>query len=360
MKRQILAVEFILMAIISTLTVSVLDVASANFFIDKGIYHGEPTLPAIDIQSPSEKITYWIESDVWLDFTIRVPRTAWYSVETKEFSHGSYGNMTEVTVSIGVSQQRQISAVSKHEGVDWYFSYSVNLGRLTAGQHTVTVTATGWGYDGVIDVEQNINLGSNYSIRDQLKTKTVSSSASISFSVDATRPSTLPNVTLLSPTNTTYYYIKDCPLTKDWTHIPYVRLTYQSEDTHLSVGYRFDADPYITPAINGTSISIPLHSRSLTFYANDTFGNAATSQTAYYNIARATDSMPPKNTPSVNSTSPWRRPALSNLNSTSHQDLNLNPRTQLPSLQITMAYIAPIAVILIIGLFAYHRRNKPK
>jgi hypothetical protein len=68
-----------------------------------------------------------------------------------------------------------------------------------------------------------------------------------------------------------------------------VRLEYQSDDTHLNVGYSFDSDWHITPAANGTKLNIPILSRSLTFYANDSFGNQAPPQTVHFWITRAVE-----------------------------------------------------------------------
>jgi hypothetical protein len=182
--------------------------------------------------------------------------------------------------------------ISEHEGVLSYSVYSVNLGRLSAGQHTVVISAKGSGYYGDLKLTQDISLASNYSIVDAgAKTKLVSSSVSINFVVDEARPTTPPEVTLLSPTNTTYYYIRD------WTHVPYIRLEYEAEDTRLSVGYSFDDDSNITPAVNGTKLDIPIRSRSLTFYANDSFGNSATPQTVYYEIQRYIEPTPQDRTP---------------------------------------------------------------
>jgi hypothetical protein len=43
---------------------------TADPYMASGTYHGEPTPPSFNVQSQSEKLTYWIGSDVWPDFTV--------------------------------------------------------------------------------------------------------------------------------------------------------------------------------------------------------------------------------------------------------------------------------------------------
>jgi hypothetical protein len=266
--------------LLSTLAVTTLlvNVGTANPFMPSGSWSDEPIPPSIDIQSPSEKLHYWTGSDVWLDFTVNVPLTPWYSPSMKPYPDHyatTFGTISRVRFSIDGKAENNTDRVSEYQGI---LTFSVNLGRLSVGWHTIEINAEGMARYG--NLNHDIYLGSQYSFKESTRTKFVSSSASISFVVDEVRPTTPPNVTLLSPTNTTYYYIRD------WTHIPYVRLNYQSEDTRLSVGYSFDGDSNITPATNGTRLDIPIRSHSLTFYANDTFGNSATPQTVQYKILR--------------------------------------------------------------------------
>jgi hypothetical protein len=82
----------------------------------------------------------------------------------------------------------------------------------------------------------------------------------------------------------------------NWTHIP-VALVYKADDTRLSIGYSLDGDNKITPAKNSTTINIPIESRAVTIYANDSFGNSATPQTFHYEILPCVDSTSPSESP---------------------------------------------------------------
>jgi len=187
----------------------------------------------------------------------------------------TFGTVTQVSFSLDGKAENNADKVSEHQGV---LSYSVNLGRLSIGRHTLVIGAEGSAHYG--NLAHDLYSGSNYTFQESAKTKLVQSSLNINFFIDRVRPVSPPNITLLSPTNTTYYYIRD------WTHIPYVRLEYKADDTRLSIGYSFDDDSNITPAMNGTTIYIPIQSRRLTLYANDTFGNSATPQPVHYEILR--------------------------------------------------------------------------
>jgi hypothetical protein len=290
MKRAALTLTIILALLMSTVSATLLvDVATANPYMESGTYYGEPTLPSINVLSPSEKLTYWIGSDVWLDFTVTLPVTWWYDTKTNDTHSADVGTLTKVSFSLNELSQKDANKISEYEGVGAYSSYSVNLGRLSAGQHTLIISVKALGEYGVINLTQDIHLGSNYSY--VAKTKLVQSSASINVNVDSLRPITPPNITLLSPTNKIYYYIRD------WTNIPYVRLEYKSDDTRLLTGYSLDGNSNITPVTNGTKLDIPIQSRRLTLYANDTFGNSATPQTVYYDIQRSGPTFPLSNTP---------------------------------------------------------------
>lgn len=289
--KKALALTVMLALLILTLTSPALvNVTVADPYMPSGTYNGEPTPPQINFQSPTQKITYWIGSDVWLDFTVAKPVTPWYDTLTNHSASASEGTITEVTYSLDGAPPTGTNKVSEYVGVGSYYSYSINLGRLAAGHHTIVTTAGGSAQHGPITLTQDIHLGSNYTYVPQFEF--VSNSASISFDVAAARPTTPPNITLISPKNTTYYYIRD------WTSISYVWLTYLADDTRLSVGYSIDGSNVI-PAANGTSIVMSIYSHRLTLYANDSFGNSATPQTVTYNIQRYVEE-PPHGIPTFN------------------------------------------------------------
>jgi hypothetical protein len=250
-------------------------ICSANPFLPSGTFHGEPASPSISVQSPSEKIIYWVGSDVWLDFTVTRPVSAWYDVNINRSSFSSVGEITRVTYSIDGNLQKEVKKIGEYEGVGAYYSYSVNLGRLGSGQRTIVITAYGQGeYGTITPINDEVHATSNYTA----ELKLVSSSVSITFTVNADRPTTPPSITLLIPENKTYYSIMN------WQSISYLRLEYKADDTRLSVGYRLDDGINIIPITNGTKLNLTLQSRKLTLYANDSYGNSASPQTVYYEI----------------------------------------------------------------------------
>jgi hypothetical protein len=318
MKRRGLALALTVAVLVSL----VVDVVEANPFMPSGSWSNEPIPPSISVQSPSEKLNYWTGSDVWLDFTVTVPLTRWYS-SSNEGVATIFGTVTQVRFSLDGKAEIIADKVSEDRGV---LSFSVDLERLIAGQHAIKISAEGSGYYG--NLTHDIYLGSNHTIQESAKTKFVQSSLNISFSVDGVRPTEPPNITLLSPANTTYYYILD------WTSIPYVLLTYKAEDKRLSAGYSLDGGNII-PVMNGSKIDIPIESRSLTLYANDSFGNSATPQTVYYKIMRD---------PRSKGTSPFS---------------GARPPTSSAPFPASLAFVtaAGIAIVAVI-LFAYFKKRR--
>ena len=61
-------------------------------------------------------------------------------------------------------------------------------------------------------------------------------------------------------------------------------MTYWTNASLSWVGYSLDGGSNVT-ASNGTLVEIPVGSRSLTVYANDTAGNWAVPQTVFYSVA---------------------------------------------------------------------------
>jgi len=340
--KKTAALRLISGILLSTLAAAILfvSVVTANPYFPEGSWSDEPIPASIDVQSPSEKLQYWIGSDVWLDFTVTVPLTPWYDPYNQHVATLS-GTVTQVSFSLDGKEENNIENISEYQRV---LSFSVNLGRLSVGRHAVTIYAEGFARYG--NLTHDIHIGSHYSFEESTKTKFVSSSESISFVVDEVRPTTPPNVILLNPSGATLYYIRD------WTHVPYVRLTYQADDTRLSVGYSFDGESNIIPAVNGTRLDIPIRSRSLTFYANDSFGNSAAPQTVQYTILRYG-----KN-PSTQSTRP--SPDTQN-EARSTYPSESSPTTLIDMRQNALAYIiAMIAASAIIAaaLLLYFRKRK--
>ncbi len=124
-----------------------------------GSWSDEPIPPSISIQSPTESLNYWNGSDVWLNFTVAEPLTNWYS--TGSISYPDYyattlGNLTQVSFSIDGKQENNVSKISEsplksykvYNPMSGLLHFSVNLGRLTVGQHKIDITADGSAYYG--------------------------------------------------------------------------------------------------------------------------------------------------------------------------------------------------------------------
>lgn len=339
--KKALALTLVMALLLSTVGAESLGIANADPFMPSGSWSDEPIPPAINVQSPSEKLNYWIGSDVWLDFTVTVPLTDWYSTTSFRFPENAttFGTVSAVRFSLDGKPENNANKVSEHEGV---LSFSVNLGLLSFGQHAIIISAEGSGYFG--NLTHDLSHGSNYTFQESAKTKLVRSSVSINFVVDGVRPTTPPSISILSPMNKTYFYIMN------WTHIPYVRLEYKADDTRLSIGYSFDGDSNITPAMNGTKIDIPIESRRLTLYANDSFGNSATPQTVYYEILpnvepTSSHRIPP---PPINSTVP-----RTNIGPTS-------PPEHIPAFPAVVVSGLLIIIAVSIGCLVYLKKHKGK
>jgi hypothetical protein len=281
MKRKTALILSTALLLFSHVAGEFMGVTLGDPFMPANSWSNPPTPPSFNVQSPSEKLSYWVNSDVWLDFAVTPPLTYWYSPDRSSYpSHyaTSFGEITYVGFSVDGQTETAVNKVSEYQSVE---SYSVNIGRLSAGQHTIRITAQGSGRYG--NLTHDLYSSSNHSIQDSTKTKFLQNSIKLSFTVNQDRPTTPPNFTLISPSNKTYYYFVNSAYYPDSEHVNYVGIRYRSDDIHLSVGYSFDKDTNIIAASNGTKISIPITSHSLTLHANDSFGNQAT-QTAYFEI----------------------------------------------------------------------------
>lgn len=317
---------------------------SANPFLPSGTFHGEPSSSAISVQSQSEKIIYWVGSDVWLDFTVTRPVTAWYDVNTNKCSFSSVGEIARVTYSIDGALQQEAKKIGEYVGVGAYYSYSVNLGRLGSGQCTIGITAYGQGeYGTITPINDEVHATSNYTAEQKL----VSSSASITITVNAARPTTPPSITIINPKNQTYYSIMG------WQSISYVRLEYKADDTRLSIGYSLDDDSNIIPITNGTKLNLTLQSRKLTLYANDSFGNSASPQTVYYEILPYVEPTHRPFPPAPNSTIP-RNTVFLTPGQNTDSNYWVNP-TALTAIAIVIVIVAVASISLV-----FFKRRKPK
>ena len=345
--KKALALTLAVALLFSVVGMEVAGTTKADPFMPSGSWSDEPTPPSFSVQSPSAKLNYWTGNDVWLDFKVTVPLTDWYSPTSFRYPDHyatTFGNVTQVRFSLDGKPENNANKVSEYEGV---LTFSSNLGRLIVGQHIITISAEGSGYFG--NLTHDISLASNYSVRDDAKTKLVQSSVSINFAVAGVRPTTPPSISILSPMNKTYFYMSD------WNHLSYVKLEYKADDTYLSIGYSLDGDINIIPSVNGTKIDILIQSRRLTLYANDTFGNAATPQTVQYEILPYTEPTSPHRNPPPpsNFAVPWIGPTLSNFDPTS-------PPEPSPAWPAFAASGALIVITLSIGFWVYFKKIKGK
>jgi len=92
-----------------------------------------------------------------------------------------------------------------------------------------------------------------------------------------------PKISVLSPRKTSYTAVGDL-----YAAVP---LTFETNASLSWVGYSLDGGENVT-GVNGTLVEIPVGSRSLTVYANDTTGNWAEPNTVYYSV-EWTDFPPP-------------------------------------------------------------------
>ena len=200
MNGKALALTFILALLISMLAVTlIVHVASANPFMPSGSWSDEPTPPSINVQSPNETLNYWSGSDVWLNFTVTEPVTNWYSTES--FSYPDYyattlGNLTQVRFSIDGKQENIASKISEsalkigkvYNPQGGVLRFSVNLGRLSVGQHTININAEGSAYYGNL-THSAFSDSFPIDTDESDKTKLVHSSVQSNFVVDGVAPS---------------------------------------------------------------------------------------------------------------------------------------------------------------------------
>lgn len=214
MDRKALPLSF---AVIAALTFMLfVKVALANPFMPSGSWSDEPFAPVITIESPTCTGQYWIGGEVWLNFTVSVPITDWYST-TSHLYPGSYattmGQLTAVSLSLDGNLQTAPTKVSEsplkashiYNPQSGISHYSVNLGKLSVGQHNVTITAEGSAYFGNLTHSAfSDSFGQEIQETDQIKQ--VNNSAQCTFMV-AEQPQTVfyafPTVLIIAACATT-------------------------------------------------------------------------------------------------------------------------------------------------------------
>jgi hypothetical protein len=201
MKRALLALAILLALSVPILSAALyVHVVSANPFMPSGSWSDEPIPPSISIQSPTGSLNYWSGSDVWLNFTVAEPLTNWYSagsISYPDYYATTLGNLTQVSFSIDGKQENNVSKISEsplksykiYNPMGGLLHFSVNLGRLPVGQHTINVTANGSAYYGNLThsaFSDSFPIDTDKSD----KTKFLSSSLQRNFAVDDAAPIT--------------------------------------------------------------------------------------------------------------------------------------------------------------------------
>ncbi len=185
MKRTAFAFV-ILLLFVAVAGTQLVNSAKADPFMPSGSWSDEPIPPSIDVQSPSENFNYGTESDVWLNFTVTKPSTSWYSTRMNPYPERyatTHGNLTQVKFSLDRKPEITPDKISEDREV---LSFSVKLGHLSVGRHTITIYAEGFARYG--NLTHDIYVNSQYSFNDSTKTKLVETSTDIRFVVTDTNP----------------------------------------------------------------------------------------------------------------------------------------------------------------------------
>jgi hypothetical protein len=150
-----------------------------------GSWSDEPIPPSIDVQSPSERLNYDVESDIWLNFSVTVPLTSWYSTSMKPYPDNyatTFGHVTQVSFSLDGRPAINLDEIYEYLGV---LSFSVEIGCLSIGKHNIIINAEGLASYG--NLTHDIFVGSQYSFKNSTKAKLVETSKIISFVIADTK-----------------------------------------------------------------------------------------------------------------------------------------------------------------------------
>ena len=179
---------------------------------------------------------------------------------------------------------------------------------------------------------------------------TTFASASVIFNIDAS----IPNISVLSPTNRSY----------SKSEIP---LAFEVNETTSWIGFSIDELANSTVSGNSTFADLTEGNHSLVVYANDTFGNTGKSETIFFNVALPTTTPSPSPTPSPSiSPTPSSTPTLTPLVSSSPEitleptqsaSSTLEPKNSINYLPIIIGIIIVI-IISLAGLLVYFKKIK--
>ena len=264
MKKTVSALSFILALLFITVAgAKLMPFVEANPVIPRGSV-AEPIPPSIEVQSPLEGQRLNSANGVWLKFKVTVPKTSWGSVGT------SFSDVTSVRFILDSEQEQDL--ILNEASTNGVMSYSLNLGQLSGGEHTLKIIAEGLAYYGT--ATHDFYSGSVPSIDEVMPTKSLNSTVQISFTVEGSSNATSvsPSVHVLSPENRTY----------DTAN---VSLNFTVDGVASQAWCVLDSGESI-PLVENimlTELSVGLH--SLTVYAIDTAGNWVTPQTVNFEIA---------------------------------------------------------------------------
>ena len=177
-----------------------------------------------------------------------------------------------------ISNNNYISNVVQFGAGEWYyltFGHNRSINTIN-GNYWSDYHGTDANRDGVGDTPYIIgeNVKDDHPLMSQVK-MSISILPGI-YDFDTLPIVSFPNVSILSPGNTSYAAIGN-----SYTTVP---LTFEANASLSWVGYSLDGGANVTVS-NGTMIEIPVGSSNLTVYANDTVGNWAVPQTVYYSVA---------------------------------------------------------------------------
>lgn len=209
--------------------------------------------PVISISSPNYGTAYAVNS-VSLSFSVSVGESK--TARSRLFHEIYY---------IADWQQNKTQLLEKtyNEGdyvgsVSPTFVNNVSFTGIPEGNHNVTVYAEEWGAY-TYSKDASFILMSGFSIN---------GSSSVFFTVDTTPP----NISILTPKNSTY----------ETTDLP---LNFTINEPASWTGYSLDGQDNVTISGNMTLTELSYGSHNLTVCANDTVGNVGASETVTFSIA---------------------------------------------------------------------------
>jgi hypothetical protein len=264
-KKAVSGLFFILSLLFVTVAGALLiPMAEANPVIPRGSVAYDPSPPSIEVQSPLEGQRLAPADGVWLKFKVTVPKTSWGSIGT------TFGDVTSVRFILDSEQEQDLNLnQADQHGV---MSYSLNLGKLSGGEHTLRIIAEGIGYYGT--ATHDLYPGSNPSFKEVMHTKSLNSTMHVSFNVEGSSnvTSVSPSVHVLSPENRAYETAQ-------------VSLNFTVDGVASQVWYTLDSGGSIPLLENITLIDLSVGFHLLTVYAIDTAGNWVTPQAVNFEIA---------------------------------------------------------------------------